>query len=329
MRTMASMSTFLVTRNEDNTISHSLEEGSYLNDGDVLVDVTHSSLNYKDAMVLDGDKSVMRINPLVPGIDIVGTVARSAVERLPVGSLVASFGDGLGEFRHGGYTDKQRVNSYATIAIPAQFTAEQAAAIGTAGYTAALCVNALTSHELPDGPVLVTGATGGVGSVAVNILANKGYEVHALTGRVQEYGDYLHNIGAAEVIDRAEFAEAGRPLQKANYAGAVDTSGSTVLANVLAQMQWGGTVAATGMAAGADLPSSVMPFILRNVTLAGVNSVDAPLDYRNEAWRLLASKLDMGVLDSFSENISLNQVVEAGKELLAGSRHGRTVVTIS
>ncbi|MGP5497494.1 MDR family oxidoreductase [Corynebacterium flavescens] len=326
---MVPMSTLLVTRNVDNTITHSFEEGSYLNEGDVLVDVTHSSLNYKDAMALDGNKGVMRVNPLVPGIDIVGTVARSAVERLPVGSLVASFGDGLGEFRHGGYTDSQRVNSYATVAIPAQFTAEQAAAIGTAGYTAALCVNALSTHEVPEGPILVTGATGGVGSVAVNILANKGYEVHALTGRVQEYGDYLHRIGAAEVIDRAEFAVPGRPLQKAHYAGAVDTSGSTVLANVLAQLQWGGVVAATGMAAGADLPSSVMPFILRNVTLAGVNSVDAPLDYRNEAWRLLSSKLDMEVLDSFTETIALPQVIDAGKELLAGSRHGRTVVTIS
>ncbi|WKE60565.1 MDR family oxidoreductase [Corynebacterium tuberculostearicum] len=324
---MVSMSTLLVTRNEDKSVTTSFEEGEFLGEGDLTVDVSYSSLNYKDAMAIAGDRGVMRTSPLVPGIDVVGTVAESNVERLPVGTLVASFGDGLGEFRHGGYTPKQRVNSQATVALPADFTAEQAAAVGTAGYTAALCVNSL--RGLPDGPVLVTGATGGVGSIAVNLLSNAGYEVHAMTGRPDDYSQYLHELGAHTIVDRAEFAEAGKPLQKATYAGAVDTSGSHVLANVLARTVWGGTVASTGMAAGPDLPTTVLPFILRNVHLAGVNSVDAPLHYRQNAWQLLARKLDRSILESLTNTIPLSDVVEESKSLLEGTHHGRTVLKIS
>ena len=324
---MVSMSTLLVTRNEDKSVTTSFEEGEFLGEGDLTVDVSYSSLNYKDAMAITGDPGVVRTNPLVPGIDVVGTVSDSNVQRLPVGTLVASFGDGLGEFRHGGYTPKQRVNSRATVALPADFTAEQAAAVGTAGYTAALCVNSL--RGLPDGPVLVTGATGGVGSIAVNLLRNAGYEVHAMTGRPDDYANYLHELGAHEIIDRAEFTEPGKPLQKAVYVGAVDTSGSQELANVLARTKWGGTVAATGMASGPDLPATVMPFILRNVHLAGVNSVDAPLHYRQNAWQLLARTLDLSILESLTNTLPLEDAVEEAQSLINGSHHGRTVLKIS
>lgn len=262
---MVSMSTLLVTRNEDKSVTTSFEEGEFLGEGDLTVDVSYSSLNYKDAMAITGDPGVVRTNPLVPGIDVVGTVSESNVQRLPVGTLVASFGDGLGEFRHGGYTPKQRVNSRATVALPADFTAEQAAAVGTAGYTAALCVNSL--RGLPEGPVLV--------------------------------------------------------------AGAVDTSGSQELANVLARTKWGGTVAATGMASGPDLPATVMPFILRNVHLAGVNSVDAPLHYRQNAWQLLARTLDLSILESLTNTLPLEDAVEEAQSLINGSHHGRTVLKIS
>ena len=324
---MVSMSTLLVTRNEDKSVTTSFEEGEFLGEGDLTVDVSYSSLNYKDAMAITGDPGVVRTNPLVPGIDVVGTVSESNVQRLPVGTLVASFGDGLGEFRHGGYTPKQRVNSRATVALPADFTAEQAAAVGTAGYTAALCVNSL--RGLPEGPVLVTGATGGVGSIAVNLLRNAGYEVHAMTGRPDDYANYLHELGAHEIIDRSEFTEPGKPLQKAIYAGAVDTSGSQELANVLARTKWGGTVAATGMASGPDLPATVMPFILRNVHLAGVNSVDAPLHYRQNAWQLLARTLYLSILESLTNTLPLEDAVKEAQSLINGSHHGRTVLKIS
>ena len=176
---------------------------------------------------------------------------------------------------------------------------------------------------------VVTGATGGVGSIAVTLLSNAGYEVHAMTGRPDDYSQYLHELGAHTIVDRAEFAEAGKPLQKATYAGAVDTSGSHVLANVLARTVWGGTVASTGMAAGPDLPTTVLPFILRNVHLAGVNSVDAPLHYRQNAWQLLARKLDRSILESLTNTIPLSDVVEESKSLLEGTHHGRTVLKIS
>lgn len=323
------MSTLIVTRNDDKTITRAFEEAPALGEGDTLIDVTHSSLNYKDAMALDGNKGVMRVSPLVPGIDAVGTVAESSDPRLPVGTLVAAFGDGLGEFRHGGYTTQQRVNAAATIPVPERFTAADAAAIGTAGYTAALCVHQLLTHGTTSGHVLVTGATGGVGSVAVQLLKSLGFEVTAVTSRVDTESEYLTTLGADHVLDRAEISEAGRPLQKALYDGAVDTAGSTVLANVLAQVKWGGVVAATGMAAGPDLPASVLPFILRGVVLAGANSVDAPLEVREAAWKILDEHLDLDTLHSITTAIGLSEVAEAAKALLAGTHHGRTVVEIA
>ncbi len=327
-RTIVGMSTLKVTRNEDGSISHAFEDEPILAEGDVLVNVSHSSLNYKDAMALDGNKGVMRINPLVPGIDVVGNVAESNDERLPEGALVAAFGDGLGEFRHGGYTTKQRVNANATLVVPERFTAADAAAIGTAGYTAAICVNQLLTHGTREGHVLVTGATGGVGSIAVQLLKSLGFEVTAVTGRVDSESEYLQALGADHIIDRSELSETGRPLQKALYDGAVDTAGSTVLANVLAQIKWGGVVAATGMAAGPDLPASVLPFILRGIVLAGGNSVDAPLKVREDAWKLLDEHLDLEMLHSISSTVALDDVADAAKELLAGTHHGRTIVEI-
>ena len=225
------MSTLIVTRT-DSGVSHDFQDEPVLAEGDTLVNVQHSSLNYKDAMALEGDKGVMRIDPLVPGIDVVGTVAESTDERLSPGQLVAAFGDGLGEFRHGGYTTQQRVNGEATIPVPERFSAHDAAAIGTAGYTAAICVNQLRTHGTTEGHILVTGATGGVGSIAVQLLKSAGYEVTAVTGRVESQSEYLTTLGADHVLDRAALSETGRPLQKALYDGAVDTAGSLSLIHI-------------------------------------------------------------------------------------------------
>lgn len=281
------------------------------------ITATHSSLNYKDAMALAGDRSILREFPIVPGIDVVGTLAD--------GTLVTVNGAGLGERRHGGYTPVINVDSYTVV--PPAFDAFQAAAIGTAGYTAALSVNALRAVVAPDaGPVLVTGATGGVGSVAILLLHSLGYEVHALTGRVSEHGEWLRSLGAAQVLDRADFSEPGRPLQKSRFAGVVDAVGSHTLVNAIAQVTWGGAVTACGMAQGADLPGSVLPFILRGVSLLGINSVDAPAQLRDDAWALLAEHLDVDRLHV--ETVGLDELAAAGEELLAGKRHGRTVVKL-
>lgn len=328
------MTTFYVERNEDGAVTHHTDSDAsqWLGDGEVEIDVSHSSLNYKDAMALAGDKGVMRVNPLVPGIDVVGTVV-TAASGFEEGQLVTCNGAGLGEFRHGGYTSTQRVPAEATVAVPEGMTAEQAAAVGTAGYTAALCVNALIDHGLgeasKDVRVLVTGATGGVGSIAVNLLHNLGYHVTALTGRVDELGDYLRSIGADEILDRAELSEAGKPLQKAQFDGVVDTLGGVPLANALAQVKWGGVVASTGLAASPKLETTVLPFILRNVTLTGANSVDAPKEYRERAWELIASTLDREILGDMTRVVSLDDVVTEGQRLLDGAGHGRTVVTIN
>ena len=306
----------LVTRTDDG-VTTELREELFLGDGDMLVDVTHSSLNYKDAMALRGDKGVMRVDPLVPGIDAVGTDG--------TGRLVTVNGAGLGEFRHGGYTTQQRVPADAAIPVPERFDAWHAAAIGTAGFTAAMSVVALREQGVGDGEVLVTGATGGVGSIAVHLLARLGYRVVASTGR-PEHSDWLRDLGAAELIGRAD--EKGRPLQKARWAGVVDCVGSHTLVNACAQTVWGGTVTACGLAQGPDLPATVLPFILRGVKLVGINSVDAPRPVRERAWELLDATLDIDVLTSLTSTVALDDVVSAGEKLMDGKLRGRTVVEI-
>lgn len=320
----------IVNRDESGEVSTEVREvgEDFLGEGDLLIDVAYSSLNYKDGMALAGSPGVVRDLPIIPGIDVVGTVAESDSERFQVGDGVILNGAGLGERRHGGYTQRLRIDSGSAITLPTAFTPEQAAAIGTAGFTAALSVDALLHQGVKpeDGEVLVTGATGGVGSISIHLLKQLGYQVVALTGRVEEYGDYLRDLGAEEVLDRAELSGEGKPLQRTRWAAVVDSVGSHTLVNALAQLKWGGVATACGLAQGADLPGTVLPFILRGVQLLGINSVDAPLELRERAWKLLAEQLDTKVLESFTEVLSLAEVAEAGADLLAGRRHGRAVV---
>lgn len=300
-----------------------------LMDGDVTVAVSHSTLNYKDGLVLTGRLPGMR-TPLIPGIDFAGTVVSSAHAGLRVGDTVILNGWGCGERHHGGYAERARVPGAWLVTCPAEFTAAQAMAIGTAGYTAMLSVLALEDHGVtPDkGPVLVTGAAGGVGSVAVSLLARLGYRVVASTGRPEEAG-YLKDLGADEIIDRGELSSPGRPLGKERWAGAIDVAGSHTLANALAGTQYGGTVAATGLAQGMDLSTSVAPFILRGVTLAGIDSVMAPKELRERAWQRLARDLDLDKLASMTTTRPLADVVSLAPEILAGKLRGRVVLTVA
>jgi len=304
-------------------------EQEFLGTGDVVVDVAWSSLNYKDGMALAGDPGVARTLPLVPGIDLVGTVVTTASPAVSPGDLVVLNGAGIGESRHGGFAERAVVDAGSLVLVPEGVSARQAAAIGTAGFTAMLSVLRLERDVRPgDGEVVVTGAAGGVGSVAIALLSRLGYSVTASSGRVDELGGYLRGLGATTVVDRSELAEAGRPVQRARWAGGIDSVGSTTLASVLAQTRWGGTVTACGLAQGADLPTSVLPFILRAVSLAGVNSVDAPVELRREAWARLATDLDLDLLDSMTTEVGLSEVVELGPRIVAGSVRGRTVVDV-
>ena len=302
----------------------------FLGSGDLLVEVGWSSLNYKDAMALRGDKGVVRTLPLIPGIDAVGTVIESRSERFRRGDEVVLNGAGLGERRHGGYTQRLWVDSDSTLHIPFNFSAKQVGALGTAGYTAALSVDALLQQGVTpeDGEILVTGASGGVGSIALHLLHRLGYTTVAVTGRREEHAEYLTGLGASEIIDRSELSDQGRPLQKARWAGVVDSVGSHTLVNALAQTKWGGVVTACGLAQGADLPATVLPFILRGVHLVGINSVDAPRDLRRRAWSLLSEHLDTKVLDSMTTTIDLADIAQAGADLMAGKLHGRTAVKV-
>lgn len=297
----------------------------------VEIDVLASSLNYKDGMALAG-RGILRAFPLIPGIDLVGRVTASASESWAPGDMVVLNGDGIGESRHGGFATRARVRPDALVRLPASMSVQQAAAIGTAGFTAMLAVQRLEDAGLTpaDGEVLVTGASGGAGSIAVALLAGRGFQVVASTGRGAENAQYLRDLGAAEIMDRAELAdEVGRPLQKGRFAAAVDGVGSTTLANALASIRWGGTVAAYGLAQGPDLPTTVLPFILRHVTLAGVNSVDAPAGLRRRAWDALAAELDLGMLDAMTRTIGLSEVIGEADAILAGTVRGRTVVDVT
>ena len=298
-----------------------------LMDGDVTVSVSHSTLNYKDGLALTGASPVVRVWPMIPGIDFTGVVESSNHADFKEGDNVILNGFGVGETHFGGYAGKARVNGDWLVKRPDAISASRAMAIGTAGYTAMLCVMALMDTPTDSGEILVTGAAGGVGSVALALLSKLGYQAVASTGRMDE-ADYLTGLGASRIIDRAELSEKGRPLDKENWAGVVDAVGSHTLANAIAQTKYGGTVAACGLAQGPDLPATVMPFILRGVTLRGIDSVMAPLALRERAWALLAEHLDMDKLDAMSSTASLDDLPELGQKILAGQTRGRVIVEL-
>jgi acrylyl-CoA reductase (NADPH) len=300
-----------------------------LMDGDVTVRVEWSTLNYKDGLALTGKAPVVRRFPMIAGIDFAGTVEQSSHPDWKAGDKVVCNGWGMGETHLGAYAEKARVKGDWLVRLPDGMTAREAMAIGTAGYTAMLSVMALETHGLTpkSGPVVVTGAAGGVGSVATAVLGKLGYHVIASTGRAAE-ADYLKHLGAAEIIERAELSGAAKPLGKERWAGGVDSVGSNTLANLLSMTKYGGAIAACGLAAGMDLPSSVAPFILRGVCLLGIDSVMCPIEKRRTAWSRLARDLDKSKLAEITSEISLDQVADAGAKILAGQVRGRIVVKI-
>ena len=327
---MSTFKAFLLSKSDDGQRLEwtDVDEGDLM-DGDVTVRVSHSTMNYKDGLALTGASPVVRRWPMIPGVDFAGTVSASDRAAVAVGDEVILNGWGAGETHLGGYAVLARVPGEWLVPKPGAFDAAQTMAIGTAGYTAMLCVMALEDHGVTPGggQVLVTGAAGGVGSVAVALLAKLGYEVVASTGRSEE-ADFLTGLGATAVVDRAELSEPGRPLGKERWAGAVDAVGSHTLANVLAGTRYGGAVAACGLAQGMDLPASVAPFILRAVTLVGVDSVMAPRDRRIAAWDRLARDLDPAVLDSLTVTRPLADAPELAPQILAGQVRGRVVLTV-
>ena len=298
--------------------------------GDVRVRVEYSALNYKDALAVTGRGAIVRRWPLVPGIDLAGVVETSSDPAWAAGGRVVVNGWGLGETDWGGLAQKASLKAGWLLRLPARFSTRDAMVIATAGYTAALCVMALQKHGLKpgDGEVLVTGAAGGVGSVAVALLAGLGYEVTASTGRPQE-SDYLQCMGARHIVDRGALAAPGKPLQSERWAGVVDAVGSHTLVNALAQTRWNGAVAACGLAGGGDLPGTVMPFILRGVTLYGINCVFQANAVREQAWALLAEHLKPEQLAQMTHEVGLSEIVQASDDLLAGRIRGRTVVDVN
>jgi acrylyl-CoA reductase (NADPH) len=300
-----------------------------LMDGDVTVAVEWSTLNYKDGLAVTGKAPVVRRFPMIAGVDFAGTVAQSSHPAWKAGDKVVCTGWGLGETHLGAYAEKARVKGDWLVRLPDGLSTREAMAIGTAGFTAMLAVLALEKHGLTPqaGPMVVTGAAGGVGSVATAVLAKLGYHVIASTGRLSE-ASYLKGLGAAEVIDRNELSAPAKPLAKERWAGGVDSVGSTTLANLLSMTRYGGAIAACGLAAGMDLPSSVAPFILRGVCLLGIDSVMCPLPLRKNAWERLARDLDRAKLSEITHEISLDQVIGMGPQILAGQVRGRVVVKI-
>ncbi len=298
--------------------------------GDVTIAVDYSTVNYKDAMALSGRVDVIRQFPLIPGIDLAGTVERSSYPGIAAGDRVVANSWGLSQTHHGGYAQKARVKGEWLVKIPARFSTRDAMAIGTAGYTAMLSVLALEHGGLNPqrGDILVTGANGGVGSIAIAILSDLGYRVVASTGRLEE-SDYLRGLGAAEIIDRRTLSEPGAPISSERWAGAVDSVGNHTLANVLAQTRYRGVVTACGLAQGVDLPGSVLPFILRNVTLAGIDSVNAPQEARIEAWSRLERDLNLDKLARTMQMVGLADVPAVVGRMFEGKVRGRTVVDVN
>ncbi|TAL32114.1 MAG: oxidoreductase [Phenylobacterium sp.] len=302
-----------------------------LMDGDVTVRVEHSTINFKDGLALTGRSPVVRVWPLIPGIDFAGVVETSSHSGFKAGDRVVLNGWGVGETHHGGYAQRARVKGDWLVKLPQGLTSAQAMAIGTAGYTAMLSVIGLERQGVtPDaGEILVTGAAGGVGSVAIALLARLGYRVVASSRRKDSEGAYLTDLGAAEVIDAAEFQGPARPIGKERWAGAVDSVGSHTLANVLSQTRYGGAVTACGLAQGLDLPGSVAPFILRGVTLVGIDSVMRPAPDRVEAWGRLARDLDLGKLAAMTSTATLSDLPRLGTEILDGKVRGRVVIDVN
>lgn len=302
---------------------------SDLPDNDVLIEVAFSSLNYKDGLALQGKKIARRL-PMIAGIDIAGTVAESRSTDWRPGDRVIVNGWGMSETEQGGFTRYQRVKADWLVRLPDAFSLEQAAAIGTAGYTAALCVDALEAWGVQNGErdTLVTGAAGGVGSVTIALLAKAGHRVTASTGRTETH-EYLQSLGASSFVTREELQTKGAPLQKERWAGAVDSVGSTTLATVLSQTVYGGAVAACGLAGGADLPSTVLPHILRGVALIGVDSVMAPIHKRERAWGRLARDLDPNLLDSMTTVEPMSRLPDLSAQILAGQTRGRVVIDVT
>jgi acrylyl-CoA reductase (NADPH) len=321
----------LINKNEaGQTVEVTKLDEAQLPEGDVTVDVEYSTLNYKEGLAITGKSPVVRKFPMVPGIDLSGVVSQSSHADWKVGDHVVLNGWGVGESHWGGLAQKARLKGDWLVPLPKAFTSRQAMAIGTAGYTAALCVDALIAHGVipAQGEVLVTGSTGGVGSVAIALLSKAGFNVVAATGKASE-ADYLKKLGAISVIDRAELCAAGKPLQKERWAGVVDAVGNHTLANACAQTRYGGAVAACGLAGGMDFPASVAPFILRGVSLLGIDSVMAPKARRLKAWARLASDLDVVALDLIATEVGLQQSIAAAADLIAGKVRGRILVNVN
>ena len=320
-----------IEKNEANQeVSVKALENNVLTDGDVLIRVDYSTINYKDALAITGASPVVRKFPMIPGIDLAGTVEQSDNPNWKAGDKVVLNGWGVGEGHWGGLAQYARLKGEWLIALPEAFDSRQAMIIGTAGYTAGLCVDALVNHGIKpgDGEILVTGASGGVGSIAIALLAKAGYTVVASTGKVSE-SEYLKGLGAAEIIDRSALSEPGKPLQRERWAGVVDAAGGNTLANACAQTRYRGAVAACGLAESMKFPSSVAPFILRGVTLYGIDSVMAPLAPRQSAWERLARDMDAATLESVAKDISLGEAVDVAADVLAGKVKGRLVVDVN
>jgi acrylyl-CoA reductase (NADPH) len=325
---MATFKAIVITKADGGTTAALTDfDENDLMDGDVTLRVDYSTVNYKDGLAVTGKAPVVRRFPMIAGIDAAATVVSSSHKTWKAGDKVVLNGWGCGETHLGAYAETMRVKGDWLIALPPQFTSREAMAIGTAGYTAMLSVMALEDRGIvpASGPVVVTGAAGGVGSVAVALLAKLGYTVTASTGRPAEAG-YLKELGASEVIARADLAGPVRPLAKERWAGGIDTVGSTTLANALSMIRYGGAVAACGLAGGMDLPGSVAPFILRGVALVGIESVMAPIALRQRAWQRLATDLDRHKLAQMSEEINLDGVIAAGRRIVEGGVRGRIVV---
>ncbi|ENM5727133.1 oxidoreductase [Vibrio mimicus] len=322
----------LILNQQDKRTLASVEQidETQLPDGEVLIAVDYSSLNYKDGLAITGKGKIIRQFPMVPGIDLAGKVISSEDARYQPGDEVVLTGWGVGENHWGGMAQKARLKADWLVPMPQGFTSKQAMMIGTAGFTAMLCVQALLDGGIKpeDGEILVTGASGGVGSVAVTLLAALGYQVVSVTGRVEQNGPLLEKLGASRIIDRSEFEEPARPLEKQLWAGAIDTVGSKVLAKLLAQMDYNGIVAACGLAGGFDLPTTVMPFILRNVRLQGVDSVNCPLEKRIAAWEKLVELLPASYFEQACTEITLEQAVQYAEDITNGQVTGRVVIKL-